>query len=76
MTKIEVGFGVVAILLCAAVPTSAANAQVRNLDTNSDCSASAADIVSEWGTSLNMTTPTGSAAGQRLAVQLVADARL
>ena len=55
---------------------SAANAQVRNLDTNSDCSASAADILSEWGASLNMTTPTGSAAGQRLAVQLVADARL
>jgi len=55
---------------------SAANAQVRNLDTNSDCSASAADIVSEWGASFNMTTPAGSAAGQRLAVQLVADARL
>lgn len=55
---------------------SAGNAQVRNLDTNSDCSASAADIVSEWGASFNMTTPAGSAAGQRLAVQLVADARL
>jgi hypothetical protein len=55
---------------------SAANAQVRNLDTNSDCSASVADLVSEWGASLNMTTPAGSAAGQRLAVQLVADARL
>src|SRR5579883_2831585 len=55
---------------------SAANAQVRNLDTNSDCSASVADLVSEWGASFNMTTPAGSAAGQRLAVQLVADARL
>jgi len=55
---------------------SAANAQVRNLDTNSDCTASAADIVSEWGASFNMTTPAGSAAGQRLAVQLAADARL
>ena len=55
---------------------SAANAQVRNLDTNSDCSASAADLVSEWGASFNMTTPVGSAAGQRLAIQLVADARL
>ena len=55
---------------------SAANAQVRNLDTNTDCSASAADLGSEWGASFNMTTPSGSAAGQRLAVQLVADARL
>jgi hypothetical protein len=55
---------------------SAANAQVRNLDTNTDCSAGAADIVSERGASFNLTTPTGSAAGQRLAVQMVADARL
>lgn len=55
---------------------SAANAQVRNLDTNSDCSASAGDVVGEWGASLNVTTPAGSAAGQRLAVHLTADARL
>ena len=35
-----------------------------------------ADLVSDWGASFNMTTPAGSAAGQRLAIQLVADARL
>ncbi|HLY52550.1 MAG TPA: hypothetical protein VKQ31_06035 [Steroidobacteraceae bacterium] len=55
---------------------SVANAQIRNLDTNTDCSASVADLVSEWGASFNVTTPAGSAAGQRLAMQLVADARL
>jgi hypothetical protein len=55
---------------------SAANAQVRNLDTSTDCSASTVDLVSEWGASFNVTTPAASAAGQRLAVQLVADARL
>jgi hypothetical protein len=55
---------------------SAANAQARNLDTATDCSATAADITHEWGTSFNVTTPAGSVAGQRLAVHLVADARL
>ena len=55
---------------------AAANAQARNLDTATDCTASAADITHEWGTSFNATTPAGSAAGQRLAVHLVADARL
>jgi hypothetical protein len=55
---------------------SAANAQVRNLDTATDCSASATDIIGEWGVSFNTTSPTGSAAGQRLAVHLTADVQL
>jgi hypothetical protein len=55
---------------------SAVNAQARNLDTASDCSATAADIVGEWGAAFTTTTPTGSVAGQRLAVHVTADARL
>lgn len=55
---------------------AAANAQARNLDTASDCSATGTDIVGEWSVSFGTTTPAGSAAGQRLAVHLAADARL
>jgi hypothetical protein len=57
---------------------AAANAQARNLDTGTDCSGSAVDAVgaSEWGVPFNVTSPAGSAAGQRLAIHLVADARL
>ncbi|HVM79098.1 MAG TPA: hypothetical protein VMU06_08760 [Stellaceae bacterium] len=56
----------------------AANAQARNLDTSTDCSASAIDAVgsSEWSVPFNVTSPSGSAAGQRLALHLTADARL
>ncbi|HTS92230.1 MAG TPA: hypothetical protein VMG55_09540 [Stellaceae bacterium] len=57
---------------------SAANAQARNLDTGTDCSSTAVDALgaSEWGVPFNVTTPSGSAQGQRLAIHLVADARL
>jgi len=57
---------------------SATNAQVRNLDQGggADCSATATDIIGEWGVSFNTTSPASSSAGQRLAVHLTADARL
>jgi len=57
---------------------SAGNAQARNLDTGTDCSGSAVDAVgaSEWAVPFNLTCPSGSSAGQRLALHLVADARL
>lgn len=55
---------------------SAANAQVRNLDSATDCSATATDIIGEWATSFNTTSPAATSAGQRLAVHMTADARL
>ncbi|HUN46568.1 MAG TPA: hypothetical protein VMU85_08610 [Stellaceae bacterium] len=55
---------------------AAANAQARNLDTASDCSGTAADIVGERGAAFGTTTPAGSTAGERLAVHMIADARL
>lgn len=55
---------------------SAANAQARNLDSASDCSATATDITSDTNVDVNLTTPATTSAGQRLALHLTADVGL
>jgi hypothetical protein len=55
---------------------SAANAQARNLDSASDCSATATDITGDTAVDVNLTTPAATSAGQRLAVHLTADIQL
>jgi len=54
----------------------ATNAQARNATTNTDCSATSVVVSSENGFALNATSPSGSAVGQGLYINFVADAEL